>query len=229
MALLRIKQLSVKFGGLLALNDLNLELMPGHIHGLIGPNGAGKTTVFNVITRIYKADVGSISLLDRDVLALQPHEVAAAGIARTFQNIELFPSLSVLDNVLAGNHVHVRYGIFKLANSLAASLPFGQQRLLELARAVAVRPKLLLLDEPAAGMNTRESSDLNDLLMRIRKEFSIAILLVEHDMRVVMNICDRVTVMQYGQKIFEGTPDEVRTNPRVIEAYLGTRTSNVAY
>jgi len=256
MALLNVHQLSMRFGGLQAVNQLSFQVLPGHIHGLIGPNGAGKTTVFNVISRIYNPDSGKVSLLDQDVLALKPHEVAAAGITRTFQNIELFQNLSVLDNVLAGQHTCIRYGIIasalgrrrvrreedrgtrealqllelmklgSFASVPASSLPFGQQRMLELARAIAVRPKLLLLDEPAAGMNSRESAELSELLRIIRTKFELGILLVEHDMRVVMNICDRVTVMQYGQKLFEGTPFEVRSSPDVIEAYLGKRRSS---
>jgi branched-chain amino acid transport system ATP-binding protein len=258
MVLLNVNQLSITFGGLNAVNQLSFQVLHGHIHGLIGPNGAGKTTVFNVISRIYKPDSGKVSLLDQDVLALKPHEVAAAGITRTFQNIELFQNLSVLDNVLAGQHTCIRYGIFasalggrrvrqeedratgealellelmklrSLASVPAASLPFGQQRMLELARAIALRPKLLLLDEPAAGMNSRESAELAELLQVIRTKFNLGILLVEHDMRVVMNICDRVTVMQYGQKLFEGAPHEVRSSPEVIEAYLGKRRSSAA-
>jgi branched-chain amino acid transport system ATP-binding protein len=256
MALLNVDQLSVTFGGLQAVNQLSFQVLPGHIHGLIGPNGAGKTTVFNVISRIYQPDSGRVSLLDQDVIALEPHEVAAAGIARTFQNIELFQNLSVLDNVLAGQHTCIRYGIIASALSRrrvrqeedratsealrllelmklrtfasvqASSLPFGQQRMLELARAIAVRPKLLLLDEPAAGMNSRESAELSELLRIIRAKFGLSILLVEHDMRVVMNICDRVTVMQHGQKLFEGSPYEVRSSPEVIEAYLGKKRSS---
>jgi branched-chain amino acid transport system ATP-binding protein len=256
MALLNVDQLSVRFGGLQAVNQLSFQVLPGHIHGLIGPNGAGKTTVFNVITRIYNPDSGRISLLDQNVLELEPHEVAAAGITRTFQNIELFQNLSVLDNVLAGQHTRIRYGMIasavgtrrvrqeedratrealhllelvklrSVASQAASSLPFGQQRMLELARAIAVRPKLLLLDEPAAGMNSHESAELGELLQIIRAKFGLGILLVEHDMRVVMNICDRVTVMQYGQKLFEGTPHEVRSSPEVIEAYLGKKRSS---
>jgi len=256
MALLDVDQLSVTFGGLQAVNQLSFQVLPGHIHGLIGPNGAGKTTVFNVITRIYNPDSGRIALLDQNVLGLEPHEVAAAGITRTFQNIELFQNLSVLDNVLAGQHTRIRYGMVasavgtrrvrqeedratrealqllelvnlrSVAGQAASSLPFGQQRMLELARAIAVRPKLLLLDEPAAGMNSRESAELGELLQIIRVKFGLGILLVEHDMRVVMNICDRVTVMQYGQKLFEGTPHEVRSSPEVIEAYLGKKRSS---
>jgi branched-chain amino acid transport system ATP-binding protein len=256
MALLNVDRLSVTFGGLQAVNKLSFQVLPGHIHGLIGPNGAGKTTVFNVITRIYNPDSGRISLLDQNVLGLEPHEVAAAGITRTFQNIELFQNLSVLDNVLAGQHTRIRYGMLasavgtrrvrqeenratrealqllelvklrSVASQTASSLPFGQQRMLELARAIAVRPKLLLLDEPAAGMNSRESAGLGQLLQTIRAKFGLGILLVEHDMRVVMNICDRVTVMQYGQKLFEGTPHEVRSSPEVIEAYLGKKRSS---
>jgi branched-chain amino acid transport system ATP-binding protein len=256
MTLLNVDQLSVTFGGLHAVNQLSFQVLPGHIHGLIGPNGAGKTTVFNVITRLYDPNAGRISLLDQNVLELEPHEVAAAGITRTFQNIELFQSLSVLDNVLAGQHTCIRYGIVasalgtrrvrqeeetatrealqllelvklqSFASLPASSLPFGQQRMLELARAIAVRPKLLLLDEPAAGMNSRESAELSQLLRIIRAKFGFGILLVEHDMRVVMNICDRVTVMQYGQKLFEGTPYEVRRSPEVIEAYLGKKRSS---
>jgi branched-chain amino acid transport system ATP-binding protein len=258
-ALLDIDQLSVTFGGLRAVNSLSFQVLSDHIHGLIGPNGAGKTTVFNVITRIYRPDLGRVSLLGRDMLALKPHEVAAAGIARTFQNIELFGSLSVLDNVLAGQHTRIGYGIAwsalggrrvrneeeraksealrllevmrlqKLANVPAASLAFGQQRMLELARALAVGPKLLLLDEPAAGMNSRESAELSELLHVVRTQFKVGILLVEHDMRVVMNICDRVTVMQYGEKIFEGTPTQVRNSPLVIEAYLGKKRIDPAH
>jgi branched-chain amino acid transport system ATP-binding protein len=256
MALLNVDRLSVTFGGLQAVNQLSFQVLPGHIHGLIGPNGAGKTTVFNVITRIYNPDSGRISLLDQNVLGLEPHEVAAAGITRTFQNIELFQNLSVLDNVLAGQHTRIRYGMLasavgtrrvrqeenratrealqllelvklrSVASQTASSLPFGQQRMLELARAIAVRPKLLLLDEPAAGMNSRESAGLGQLLQTIRAKFGLGILLVEHDMRVVMNICDRVTVMQHGQKLFEGSPYEVRRSPEVIEAYLGKKRSS---
>jgi branched-chain amino acid transport system ATP-binding protein len=258
VSLLRIEHLDVWFGGLQAVKNLNLELAEGQIHGLIGPNGAGKTTVFNTITRLYEPAAGAIRFLGRDLSSLKPHQVAAAGIARTFQNIELFRSLTVLDNVLAGRHLHYKYGLLAsglssprvrseerqareearrllafvrleaFASELAGRLSFGQQRVLELVRALATRPRLLLLDEPAAGMNTRETSDLNTLLLRLREEFRVAILLVEHDMRVVMRICERVSVMHYGERIFEGTPDEVRGDPRVVTAYLGTRASHVA-
>jgi branched-chain amino acid transport system ATP-binding protein len=258
MSLLRVEHLDVRFGGVQAVKNFDLDVVDGEIHGLIGPNGAGKTTVFNTITRLYEPAAGSIRFLGREISALKAHQVAVAGIARTFQNIELFHGLTVLDNVLAGRHRHYTYGLLTsglalrrvraeerqaqeearqllsfvqlepLASELAGRLSFGQQRVLELARALATRPRLLLLDEPAAGMNMRETSDLNNLLRRLRKEFEVAILLVEHDMRVIMRICERISVMHYGEKIFEGTPEEVRRDPRVITAYLGTRARHAA-
>ncbi len=253
MTVLQVEDLSVRFGGLQAVNRFSLDVRKDEIHGLIGPNGAGKTTVFNVISRFYQAQEGTVRFLGHDLLGCKPHNIPELGVARTFQNIELFKNMTVLDNVMAGKHSHLRCGLIASglflkrareeeasardeAMSLlrflkledvwaqeAGNLPFGQQRVLELARALSLGPKLLLLDEPAAGMNTRETEDLNQLLLRIRQELGIPILLVEHDMRVIMGICDRVTVMHYGQKIAEGRPEEVRENAQVIAAYLGAK------
>jgi branched-chain amino acid transport system ATP-binding protein len=251
MSILQMDNLSIHFGGVVAVDDVQMEVKEHNIHGLIGPNGSGKTTIFNLITGVYKPDKGKVLFQGKNILKLKPHDIARKGISRTFQNIELFSEMTVLENVLVGRHIHMDSGIissaFKLkravkeeeetrsrviellkflgldrfTGSQADSLPFGQQRLLELARALATEPTLLLLDEPAAGMNAKEVDELEELLRTIRDNMGITILLVEHDMRLVMRISDEVSVLNFGRKISEGRPDQVREDSTVIEAYLG--------
>ena len=251
MAILEIQNCIKKFGGLVAVKDLTMTLNEGDLYGLIGPNGAGKTTVFNLITGVYMPDTGSIRLNGRDIHGKRPSDIAALGISRTFQNIRLFQSMTVLENVKTARHIRKKQGLFdaivrshlltseeeeiendslallkifnldKQAFELASNLPYGSQRRLEIARALATQPKIVLLDEPAAGMNPHEATELMHLIQWLRDEFHITILLVEHNMKVVMGVCEKIQVIDYGETIALGGPAEIRDNPKVIEAYLG--------
>lgn len=255
--LLEAKNVIKRFGGLTAVKSVSYSIQPRTISAIIGPNGAGKTTFFNLMTGIYKADEGQITFNDRSLIGLRPDQVNGLGISRTFQNIRLFGNMTVLENVQVGMHKRLRIdllstvlrlpsfkiqersahkraealldfvGLLPKMNEIARNLPYGDQRRLEIARALAGDPKLLLLDEPTAGMNPNESADAVRLFKRIRDERNITVLMIEHDMRVVMSISEHISVLDYGEKIAEGTPDEVRHNPRVIEAYLG-RSGNEA-
>lgn len=251
MALLEVTNLGIAFGGLQAVSQLDMKIEKGHLYGLIGPNGAGKTTVFNMLTGVYKPTEGDIILDGKNVTGKNSEKICKAGVARTFQNIRLFDQLTVLDNVKVGLHNQIEYGvftgIFRLPNYFikekamneramellkifgleqeaqlpASSLPYGKQRKLEMARALATNPKLLLLDEPAAGMNPQETDELMETIRFVKDHFKIAVLLIEHDMNFVMGICEHITVLDYGRVIASGTGDQVRNNPKVIAAYLG--------
>lgn len=250
-ALLEAKKISMQFGGLKAVDSLEFQIQKGQLTGLIGPNGAGKTTVFNMLTGVYQPSAGEVVLDGHSLKGLKPYQICQKGVARTFQNIRLFKGLTVLDNVLIASHQHVKYGlfdtllqtprflkeeaelqekamqllkIFKLedkAHKSATGLPYGEQRKLEIVRALATDPKIIMLDEPAAGMNHSETHELMHTIAKIREEFNLTVLLIEHDMKLVMGICENIIVLDHGVKIEEGEPKKVQTSKKVIEAYLG--------
>lgn len=249
--ILEVDELGINFGGLRAVNDFSMKIEEGQLYGLIGPNGAGKTTVFNMLTGVYTPTDGTVKLEGKKINGMKPYAITRLGIARTFQNIRLFKDMTVKENVLAALDTQANYGLFsgmfKLPNSLkqekdmdqeamsllevfhlekdadklAKNLPYGKQRELEIIRALGAHPKLLLLDEPAAGMNPQETKNLMEMIRLVRDRFNIAILLIEHDMKLVMGICEKISVLNYGMLLAEGTPEEIRINPDVVKAYLG--------